>query len=357
MARLVSYKTRDGNRYSTFGGGTNYKSSENLTKSNRIRLLPKTKIKAKNKSKMPTVPTIAASIEMHQNKIAQSRPTNVSSGGSNNGGNISQGIRRRPINQRSQSKSNCCFNSNFFTRKCNWPCNQSDSCCCIKCWRTMFYCCCWWKWCCRRKFWARICCGRCIDYDDCKNDDDDDEDIDAKFEQYKYEMRLTELKRERCDTVNEEQETSLQSNSYRTEFLPLTPSLPTLVHSSNTINDHKTSMAHDGNAIRDATTNGKISSSSSPSLTTKNPSRIFRYRKYWNWNDSLRSNSDKFLETLEYDTDGEQSLKRANNKHKRTDVSAQTKGYTGFARLLSASFICARSLAFACHTGSVTKLF
>lgn len=29
-------------------------------------------------------------------------------------------------------------------------------------------------------------------------------------------------------------------------------------------------------------------------------------KKYcnWNWNDSLRSNSDKFLETLEHDLDG-----------------------------------------------------
>lgn len=44
-------------------------------------------------------------------------------------------------------------------------------------------------------------------------------------------------------------------------------------------------------------------------------SKRFRYRKYWNWNDSLRSNSDKFLETLEYDMDGENSLKR--NQHTR----------------------------------------
>lgn len=33
--------------------------------------------------------------------------------------------------------------------------------------------------------------------------------------------------------------------------------------------------------------------------------------KKWNWDDSLRSNSDKFLETLEYDgVDGDKSLKR-----------------------------------------------
>lgn len=34
-------------------------------------------------------------------------------------------------------------------------------------------------------------------------------------------------------------------------------------------------------------------------------------RRYWNWNDSLRSNKDTFLETLEYDLEGERSLKRS----------------------------------------------
>lgn len=36
--------------------------------------------------------------------------------------------------------------------------------------------------------------------------------------------------------------------------------------------------------------------------------------KYWNWNDSLRSNSDRFLETLEYDLDGDRSLKKKSNR-------------------------------------------
>lgn len=34
----------------------------------------------------------------------------------------------------------------------------------------------------------------------------------------------------------------------------------------------------------------------------------------WNWNDSLRSNSDRFLETLEYDLDGDRSLKKKSNR-------------------------------------------
>lgn len=294
MARLVSYKCRDESRYSTFDGEISYTSSENLTENNRARLLPKKKPKLKTKdartaNKMPeTMPTISASIEMHRNKIAQSRSANASSDG------ITR-ARRRPIDHLPATQS-----STFSSRNCNWRCNQS--CCSNWC----AACCCWWKWCCKRKCCARICCG-CIDYDDSENDDDD---IDAKFERYKHEMRLNELKLEQNDSVNDAQETSLQSNSHRTE----TPTTST---------DHKNPIINNvESAINDAT-NDKIS---------KPTSIIFRYRKIWNWNDSLRSNSDKFLETLEYDLDGEQSLKRANIKHKRTDASTRTKGYTGFAR-------------------------
>lgn len=335
MARLVSYKTRDENRYSTFGGEASYTSSENLTESNRIRLLPKKKSKLKSKkakttNKMPEkMPTISASIEMHRNKIAKSRTLNVVPSGGGSSSSSSNAItrgRRRPLNRsnETQSRFNCCFNSVFCTRKCNWRCNQS---CCTNCWSTIA-CCFWWKLCCRRKCCARICCG-CIDNDDSENDDDD---IDAKFEQYKCEMRLNDLKREHCDRVNEEQETSIQLNVYQIDATALPP-LP-----SNVTHDQKTS--NDENTINDATptvttVNGKTSS-------TKTASKIFRYRKYWNWNDSLRSNSDKFLETLEYDMDGEQSLNRANNKHKRTDASDRTKGYIPnlhvFTRTLSFFF-------------------
>lgn len=47
--------------------------------------------------------------------------------------------------------------------------------------------------------------------------------------------------------------------------------------------------------------------------------------KYWNWNDSLRSNSDKFLETLEYDLDGDRSL-RKNRSHR---TSSKIPLYSG----------------------------
>lgn len=127
-------------------------------------------------------------------------------------------------------------------------------------------------------------------------------------------MRLNELKREHSeqdiehsDIANESQETSLQSNSYRIE----SPTTSTSCTNGNTIHESATATTN---------INGKTSKPTT--------SIIFRYRKYWNWNDSLRSNSDKFLETLEYDMDGEQSLQRTNNKHPRTDASVRTKGYT-----------------------------
>lgn len=118
-------------------------------------------------------------------------------------------------------------------------------------------------------------------------------------------MRLNDLRRGDADTANQAQETSLQSNSSKIDTTP--------------VPCHKASTSNDAIAIN-STPTGKLSATS----TAK--SRIFRYRKYWNWNDSLRSNSDKFLETLEYDMDGEQSLNRANNKHKRSDDFVRTKG-------------------------------
>lgn len=340
MARLVNYASRDENRYSKFDGEPSYNSRESLTDSKRIRLLPKQKTKLqKLKSKMTkntnnktpeTIPTISASIEKHRNKIGQSQSVNVSSG------EVTRG-RRCPANQHhfpaTQSRQNTSSsNGKFSTRKCDWQNNQllhgkektsvgrskkrCASCCFCWCPR-------WWL-CCKRKCCARICCG-CIDYNDIDNDvddddNDDDDDIDAKFEQYKREIRLNELKTE-CkrndgDTANGMQETSFQSNLYRIE-LSSSSTASTTISYDNQLNP----ITNEGNTMNtEATSLGK---------TVKNPTSIIsRYRKYWNWDDSLRSNSDKFLETLEYDMDGEQSLKRTNNKHNRTDASVRTEGYT-----------------------------
>lgn len=295
MARLVSYKPRDENRYSTFGGEMSYTSNENLTEKYRARLLPKKGSKLKNKKSKngnqvaETMPTISSSIEMHRNKIAQSQTVNAPSGG----GAITRARRRSNRSSGTQSRFRCCFSGAFCAQKCNWRCNQN---CCANC--------SWWKWCCKRKCCARLCCG-CIDCADSGNDDDD---IDAKFEQYKYEMRLNDLRRGDANTTNKSQETSLQSNSSRIETTPVP------------CHQQKASTSNDGSAINSISTADKVSAAPA----TK--SRIFRYRKYWNWNDSLRSNSDKFLETLEYDMDGEQSLNRANNKYKQNDNSVHTKG-------------------------------
>lgn len=56
----------------------------------------------------------------------------------------------------------------------------------------------------------------------------------------------------------------------------------------------------------------EINSNSLKSEKTK--SKTKSSNKYWNWNDSLKSNSDRFLETLEYDLDGDRSLKKKSNR-------------------------------------------
>lgn len=56
--------------------------------------------------------------------------------------------------------------------------------------------------------------------------------------------------------------------------------------------------------------NGKYIPSNTADRTPRGFNKSNKNKK-WNWDDSLRSNSDKFLETLEYDgVDGDKSLKR-----------------------------------------------
>lgn len=60
--------------------------------------------------------------------------------------------------------------------------------------------------------------------------------------------------------------------------------------------------------------------------------------KYWNWNDSLRSNSDRFLETLEYDLDGDRSLKKKSNRtSSKIPLYCQGKGFCYFILFLLAT--------------------
>lgn len=105
--------------------------------------------------------------------------------------------------------------------------------------------------------------------DDDFDDEDEDDDIDAKFEQYKNEMRLKEL--------------AANSSSEHTK--------------NKILEQNKQESVKDGKII---------------------------LKKGWSWSDSLRSNSDKFLETLENDMDGERSLKRST--YNKNPIVRVTKG-------------------------------
>lgn len=138
MARLVSYKAKDENRYSTFGNEVSCNSNENLTERNSFKLVPKRRV-----SPLPsTIPVVVAPIAP------------------------------RPLVATNTTKELNCSRLALCSKCCHhrWKyCPTIYDCC--------WYVCCWG--CCNR--WKRSSYG-------C----DDDDDIDAKFEQYKYEMRLRE---------------------------------------------------------------------------------------------------------------------------------------------------------------------
>lgn len=257
MARLVSYRAKDENRYSTFGGETSCNSSENLTETNRIKLMFKNNKHSTNSAKIA---------KTDENKISSLEQAVPSKSHIETVQTIIKDKRVRPPTA-TKSKFRCCSllfcaATSLRPNKCN--CNSK----CGNCSH------CWWHICCC----GSKCCKRkclCNANDD---DDDDDDDIDAKFEQYKYEMKLNEL------------------NSNANE-----------INIDNSVADVKVPQ-YQMNEQRSIATPSPISSAYGKKDMMK--PKKFRYRKYWNWNDSLRSNSDKFLETLEYDMDGEQSLKR-----------------------------------------------
>lgn len=284
MARLVSYKARDENRYSTFGGEVECNSSENLTETNRIKLMFKTKSssastpstngsQAKKKSSIKSSKKCKKSMPSSQrvtiSTIATPAPSlSVGHDGCRSIGPVTQ--KKRWQSKSSKSKLNCCpFWSKQCTRKRN--CAWRQLCCC--CSRAI---------CC-------FCCVRCKRNAD-DDDGDDDDDIDAKFEQYKREMKLNGA-------------TMATTSDAGTAFGHdnIAMQMPEITFST----DQVVTFHMNG---------GKTEAIETQPSPTK--SKRFRYRKYWNWNDSLRSNSDKFLETLEYDMDGENSLKR--NQHTRT---------------------------------------
>lgn len=198
MARLVSYKVKDDNRYSTFHNDVRYSSNENLT-------------------------------IHHQFKRMES-------------GTIKKSI-------------------SSVTTKSKWSCLVYclQRMCCLTVWQRLCGCCCCCT-CCITGSQRKRCCGCCGS----RTSVGPDKTI-KDFTQYKCELQLNEV--------------NATSSRYRPD----------------------TVAAPDQRNI----TQAEVTTSRNTVNYSKKPKR-----KLWNWNDSLRSNSDKFLETLEYDIEGEKSLKR-----------------------------------------------
>lgn len=188
MARLVSYKTKDENRYSTFGNEASCNSHENLTDTSRFKLIPKKKIQSP-KSKIKTTKTSATAA------MRTTAPTAIPT--------ISASATRNDLILKSAGNSvrNHVTNININKRRIN---NSSSSSNAHRSGSRLALC---PKLCCRQrrnylnlgKCGWYLCCGGCCNLCKCfgygcnnDNDDDDDDDIDAKFEQYKCEMRLKE---------------------------------------------------------------------------------------------------------------------------------------------------------------------
>lgn len=246
MARLVSYKAKDENRYSTFGNEVSCNSNENLTESRRFTLIPKKKIRPTtvNNSKSSSVSTMSSSTAPNEsaNKTAllsaTENPTHRMS--NMNEQHCNRNIGKRFTNNNIPGSRTGTISSSRLALCSKLCCRQQQTYPILgKC---GWFVCCW------------ACCAPCKRFGCCGNrdagHDDDDDDIDAKFEQYKAEMRLKE---------------------------------------------NMAVAAADGAGI-------------TSKLADRPRSSFGRSGKkywHWNWNDSLRSNSDKFLETLEHDLDSE----------------------------------------------------
>lgn len=128
---------------------------------------------------------------------------------------------------------------------------------------------------------SNVCYGIC-----CCSAQDDELKGRSSYSEYKCEMQLNEVN-------------TAASARYRSRESPVTVN-------SDKINTRKNNVGmtcNDPPEIHSICTN-------SPHSIKRNDSKKPK-RKYWNWNDSLRSNKDTFLETLEYDLEGERSLKRS----------------------------------------------
>lgn len=248
MARLVSYKKKDENRYTHFD---NDDSQENFSSSS-------------------------------------------------NANNLRFNLLKKPKTIKKHSKAVYIFCQYF---------------CCIKLMRAC--CCCsssssssWCGTCHHRLFCT--CCGSCgdclrdcIDVYWCGNGiegvvvDRHEDDIDGKFARAKYEMHLREINNV-MPSSSSIASTSMRNNSqYKTH------------NESSTGNNNNNSNNNIGN---------------STACNVDNLTKYY-YRNAWSWDDSLRSNSDRFLETLEFDTvDGTRSWKRNFRKIPKIKITAFHKG-------------------------------
>lgn len=129
----------------------------------------------------------------------------------------------------------------------------------------------------RKRSLANVCFGICC----CSAQDDEQK----SYSEYKCEIQLNEVN-------------TAASARYRAHESPVFKSGGI----NNRINNVKV-------ACNEPPEVHSLSTSSPHSMKRNDPKKP--KRRYWNWNDSLRSNKDTFLETLEYDLEGERSLKRS----------------------------------------------
>lgn len=273
MARLVSYRTKDENLYCSFGNEIDCNSSENLTERNRIRIFAKSGNKSKSKPKISE--KSKKNVKALKSKYGKKQSTATDSSVSNMVNCASSSIGSRQCAQSTAAISK----KNRPTTNVSASIESKRKCCCSSfgdCWRRL--CCCGSLRCC--------CCRSNVSgYDD--------DDIDACFERYKIEMRLSELRQGNND--DQSSESCALDNAIRPEM-----------------------------KISSDRFDGSVRNCRAETLPSTAPTQSKQMHKKWNWNDSLRSNSDRFLETLEYEIDGDQSLKRNQQRH---TIDARIKGY------------------------------
>lgn len=239
MARLVSYKVQDDNRYVTFQTELP-NSSENLTMTDRFRLMEVSKKKpsssARKRNRWQRMVQCLCCVKLWQNLCPS------------------------------------CFCRRGRPRHTNTIVSHTPHSSMAKIIPAK-----------SQRTFANVCFGIC---GCCCSVHDNELNGRSKYSEYKCEMQLNEVN-------------TAASARYRARDPPVSVN-------SGGINDRINNVritCNETPAIHSLY-------NSSPHSTKRNETKKPK-RRYWNWNDSLRSNKDTFLETLEYDLEGERSLKRS----------------------------------------------